>query len=150
VKKWRIEPTDYPSISYLVEDETQELIAKVDSATDKELELMRSAPELRNACLEALEELELYEKMARQTGDDDLFLYGLAVWRISSLLVHEDGPYAIFRRIREASKGFEVFWQLFQCVWCTSVWIGGGVLILWFIEPTCGCQLQLSQLHGRS
>lgn len=72
MKKWRIEPTDYPSISYLVEDETQELIAKVDSATDKELELMRSAPELRNACLEALEELELYEKMARQTGDDDL------------------------------------------------------------------------------
>lgn len=65
----------------------------------------------------------------------DFTLYGLAVWRISSLLVHEDGPYAIFRRIREASKGFEVFWQLFQCVWCTSVWIGGGLLIFWFIEP---------------
>lgn len=65
----------------------------------------------------------------------DLALFGLATWRVSSLLVHEDGPYAVFRRMREASKSFEIFWQLFQCVWCTSVWIGGGVLILWLIEP---------------
>lgn len=67
----------------------------------------------------------------------DLLILSLATWRISSLLVHEDGPYAVFRRGREFMErnGLELFWQLFQCVWCTSVWIGAGMMVAWNFYP---------------
>ena len=67
----------------------------------------------------------------------DLLIFSLATWRISSLLVHEDGPYAIFRRIRERTEHMkiELFWALFQCVWCTSVWVSAGVLLAWHFQP---------------
>ena len=70
----------------------------------------------------------------------DLVVFSLAVWRVSSLLVHEDGPHAIFRRMREGceSRGLELFWQLFQCVWCTSVWVSGGMIALWWVSPAIG------------
>ena len=68
----------------------------------------------------------------------DLVLFALATWRISSLLCHEDGPYAIFRRMREEleRRGSELFWALLQCVWCTSVWVGTGLIIFWMVAPT--------------
>ena len=68
----------------------------------------------------------------------DIVLYSLAVWRISSLLCHEDGPKAIFRKMREGleRRGFELFYQLFQCVWCTSIWVGSGLMVLWYLVPT--------------
>ena len=68
----------------------------------------------------------------------DLILFSLAVWRLSSLLVHEDGPFAIFRRFREEleRRGSELFWALLQCVWCTSVWVGTGLILFWMVAPT--------------
>ena len=70
----------------------------------------------------------------------DLVIFSLAVWRVSSLLVHEDGPHAVFRRMREMceSRGWELFWQLFQCVWCTSVWVSGGMLAVWYVNSDIG------------
>lgn len=41
----------------------------------------------------------------------------LAVWRVTSLLYQEDGPYKIFEKIRETSKG------AFECFWCLSLWV---------------------------
>ena len=67
----------------------------------------------------------------------DLILFSLAVWRVSSLLCHEDGPYAIFRRMREEleRRESELFWALLQCVWCTSVWVGTGLIVAWILVP---------------
>lgn len=67
----------------------------------------------------------------------DQLLVILAVWRLSSLFVHEDGPLEIFARLRdkigvrydEQSRpyGSNELAKVFTCVWCVSVWIG----LLW-------------------
>lgn len=71
----------------------------------------------------------------------------LGVWRISSLLVNEGGPWDIFRKVRSAI-GFEHdppgiptvapdgFWgELFSCVWCISMWVGGVLTLSYFLAP---------------
>lgn len=62
-------------------------------------------------------------------------IYGLAVWRVSSLLVHEQGPFNVFTRIRGlAGIQHDVdgnVWiipnrflaQVLSCVWCVSLWV---------------------------
>lgn len=64
-----------------------------------------------------------------------LIIYGLATWRVASLLVEESGPFDIFKKIRELTGithdeddlplmiPDRFFAQLFSCVWCTSVWV---------------------------
>ena len=64
-------------------------------------------------------------------------LLGLAVWRITSLLVHEDGPLCIFVKFRhfigirydKFSKpyGKNIIAEGFTCVWCLSVWISAAL-----------------------
>lgn len=63
----------------------------------------------------------------------NLIIYALAVWRLSRLLVKEDGPYEIFRRLRIRS-GIEYAqfdrdaiaswpdWNPLTCMCCTSVY----------------------------
>ena len=73
-----------------------------------------------------------------------LLVLGLATWRISSLLVSEEGPFGILVKFRyiigirydELSNpvGTNVIADLFTCVWCASVWIGLFFAILWFIN----------------
>jgi hypothetical protein len=53
-----------------------------------------------------------------------LLLYSLATWRISSLLVCEDGPADVFKRLRAAVCRSPFFSGLLSCVWCCSVWVG--------------------------
>lgn len=53
----------------------------------------------------------------------DLFILGFACWRISSLLVNEEGPFEIFSRLRGKFFDKPLFAGLFSCVWCMSVWI---------------------------
>ena len=77
----------------------------------------------------------------------EFIIFGLATWRISSLLVNETGPFDVFVKIRE------VFWikhkdkapyeypetffaQLLSCVWCVSVWVGLFVTLAWFFVPS--------------
>jgi hypothetical protein len=64
---------------------------------------------------------------------------GLAVWRISSLLVNEIGPWYVFRRLREL-LGFVYYDDgdvlrrpdnhVLSCVWCTSLWVAMLVFLL--------------------
>ncbi len=63
---------------------------------------------------------------------------GMAVWRISSLLVHEDGPWDVFVRLRKLAgvssgpdpvEGFLT--NLLSCVWCTSLWVAPVMWGLW-------------------
>jgi hypothetical protein len=60
----------------------------------------------------------------------------LATWRLSSLLVNENGPWYLFRRLREY-VGFKYYPDgdvlvrpdnhVLSCVWCCSIWIALGI-----------------------
>ena len=54
----------------------------------------------------------------------------LAVWRITHLLVHEDGPWGLVARLREQLG--QSFWgRLMDCFKCLSVWT--AVPFAWFV-----------------
>lgn len=53
----------------------------------------------------------------------------LAVWRVSSLVTKEDGPFEIFADIR--AKGGE----LLNCLWCFSIWGGLVVFVAYAFWP---------------
>lgn len=77
----------------------------------------------------------------------EFLILGLAVWRLSSLLVHEEGPFDIFLRFRHWSGvgyteysnrvGKNEFARALICLWCTSVWVGiiAALLYAIFREP---------------
>jgi hypothetical protein len=48
-------------------------------------------------------------------------LFALATWRVSNMIVNEDGPFLIFNRLRAR---VELRTDLFSCVWCASIWVG--------------------------
>jgi hypothetical protein len=51
-----------------------------------------------------------------------LLLGMLCVWRLTHLLVVEDGPWRLIARLRAAAAGG--FWgSLFDCFYCLSLWI---------------------------
>lgn len=60
-------------------------------------------------------------------------ILGLATWRLSSLLVDEDGPFDIFARLRALlgvrynksndAYSFNQVGTALTCVWCTSIWV---------------------------
>lgn len=73
-------------------------------------------------------------------------LQALATWRLSYMLVHEEGPNGLFRAIRERS-GITHYpdstqaatwneWTPLHCVWCTSVWVAPFMLFMpkWFVR----------------
>lgn len=75
----------------------------------------------------------------------DFLILVLAVWRISSLLVNEDGPFAIFAELRRVvgvrydayneAQSNNVIGQVFSCLWCASFWIGLIVMIAFYYFP---------------
>ena len=54
-----------------------------------------------------------------------LMLAALAIWRLTHLVVKEDGPWNSFRRLRQNFPG-----QLFSCFYCLSVWVAAP--FVWF------------------
>lgn len=65
-----------------------------------------------------------------------LFLIlGLATWRVSSLILYEDGPWRMFDRVRTRAGAntpgeLSTLAVLFSCVMCMSVWVAlAGVLL---------------------
>lgn len=78
----------------------------------------------------------------------DLGLLALALWRVSSLLVSERGPFDAFLRLRSwagiahddggAALSFDgrgYFAGLLFCVWCTSLVLAFGVAALYVVAP---------------
>lgn len=73
-----------------------------------------------------------------------LLILGFATWRVSSLLVSEEGPFSVLAKFRfiigvrydELSRpiGTNVIADLFTCVWCASVWIGLFFAVIWYIN----------------
>jgi hypothetical protein len=80
-------------------------------------------------------------------------IFGLATWRIASLFVQEDGPFFMFRRLRELA-GIEhdddggivlipdTFFALaLSCMWCCSIWVGAAWTVLWLLFPEFSAKL---------
>ena len=75
----------------------------------------------------------------------DLLILSLAVWRITSLLTNEYGPWHVLESMRRwvgvsydenlQRTGSNVVAEALTCMWCTSVWIGLIVGILYGLWP---------------
>lgn len=74
----------------------------------------------------------------------DAVVAALATWRISHMLLYENGPFRAIRRARVmlgvtyyddgdvvASSKYEIT----TCIWCISVWVGAVVGALWLLAP---------------
>lgn len=78
-------------------------------------------------------------------GIEVLIVLGLAVFRISYMIVNEDGPFSIFPKFKHRigvrynqhsdAYGTNEFAKLFICVWCLSVWIGLAVVVGAYFFP---------------
>lgn len=58
----------------------------------------------------------------------ELVVLALAVWRVTHLLVNEDGPLRMFDRLRGVAIRLGMD-ELVSCVYCTSVWVGVAAVI---------------------
>jgi len=55
-------------------------------------------------------------------------LGGLAVWRVSQLLVRDDGPWHVFARLRRRAES--TAWNgLLSCIYCSSLWLAAPVAL---------------------
>ena len=68
------------------------------------------------------------------------FFLSLAAWRLASLVANEDGPWQIFKRLRQSAEQMckrhkfcsELgLYELFSCEWCNSIWIGVLLTLLY-------------------
>lgn len=68
-----------------------------------------------------------------------LLMAALATWRVSSLLVNEDGPGDLLLKFRyrvgtheldEYDRPLSNLGKLFACVWCMSVWVSVIVAVV--------------------
>ena len=70
----------------------------------------------------------------------EIVLLVAATWRVTSLLVNEDGPFDLFMRFREwagvyyplneSNQPVYPLGHLLSCFYCTSVWVAVLCLIL--------------------
>lgn len=60
----------------------------------------------------------------------ELLLKALATWRISHMLVYNDGPFDSIITFRHMMKVKHEAWSPLFCLWCTSVWVGTAVSVL--------------------
>ena len=68
------------------------------------------------------------------------FILALAAWRLASLVANEDGPWMMFKRVRQRAEQWcnkykfcrELgLYELVTCEWCNSIWIGMGLTLLY-------------------
>lgn len=52
----------------------------------------------------------------------DFLIGALATWRVSALLVREDGPYDLIARLRKTTAN-TMAGRALECFYCTSLWI---------------------------
>lgn len=75
----------------------------------------------------------------------------LAVWRLSSLVVSEDGPFDMFTRLRSV----RALDGLTSCLWCTSVWAAGFVVLCerlgagWMVDVLALSAAAIGAEHAR-
>ncbi len=83
------------------------------------------------------------------------FYLSLAAWRLASLIANEDGPWMMFKRFRQLAERWcqnyrfcrELnLYELVECEWCNSIWIGMvlTILYLWLGETILYLALPLA------
>src|SRR5688572_13956914 len=83
------------------------------------------------------------------------FYLALAAWRLASLIANEEGPWQMFRRLRQRAEQWCHSYrfcrelglnELFSCEWCNSIWIGAALTLLyfWIGEPLLYIALPLA------
>ena len=82
-----------------------------------------------------------------------LGVLALAVFRLTSLLVNEAGPWDIFHLLRrKAGITYDQYshkvtdnelGRMLLCSWCTSMWVSFGVVLVWAVLPDWGIYLFL-------
>lgn len=73
-----------------------------------------------------------------------ILIMALAGWRLVSLLIHEDGPFDIFKRFRSLIPKEGFFNKLFSCVDCLSVWVGA---IFYWVYAIFSWEILISPLE---
>ncbi len=70
----------------------------------------------------------------------ELVVAAAATWRLSHMLLKENGPYTVFRRLREkfgvtyypdSNDVASYEHEITVCIWCLSMWVGAGVALLY-------------------
>jgi len=83
------------------------------------------------------------------------FYLSLAAWRLASLIANEDGPWYMFKRLRQRAEDWckrykfcrELgLYELVSCEWCNSIWIGTllTLLYIWIGETILYIALPLA------
>ena len=100
------------------------------------------------------------------SGFDFVVLF-LATWRLAHMLVKEDGPWAVFARLRKRAgleqivvrngEQVDIVWHArttlaegLRCVWCVSVWCAAILWLGYSVELTQVGTLWLSRLLALS
>jgi len=75
----------------------------------------------------------------------DFIILSLATWRISNLIVDEDGPWDILAKFRKfvgvfydersVRQGGNIIANAMVCVWCISIWIAAFITGIFLIAP---------------
>lgn len=63
----------------------------------------------------------------------ELIVLGLSTWRVSHILIYEEGPGNIFGRIRKVfgvTKDRYPSRSMFVCMWCLTPWVGAVLLVI--------------------
>lgn len=100
--------------------------------------------------------------MASYPANDSMiveFVIGtLATWRVASMLTREEGPYALFSRLRgpEPARGLR---GALHCFYCASVWVAAPVarfvapwslrsVVIWLALSGGACLLDRATQRG--
>jgi Protein of unknown function (DUF1360) len=73
----------------------------------------------------------------------------LATWRVSHLVVEEDGPWDLVARLR-ARAGQGPIGRLMDCFYCTSLWIAAPLALVVAREPVAWAVCWLAVSGGAS
>ncbi len=75
----------------------------------------------------------------------DVMLGAIATWRISHMLLNENGPFSVFRYARgllgvtydleEEDRILSAKYEITICIWCLSMWIGALITLGLFLFP---------------
>ena len=81
----------------------------------------------------------------------NVIIYGMAVWRMASMLVNETGPWNMFLKLRywagiehEGMIPDNFFGGVLSCVWCTSIWIAFFFTVFLLLSPKWSLVLAVS------
>lgn len=73
----------------------------------------------------------------------ELLVGAVATWRVSYMLLNENGPFEVFRRIRkklgviyadnDSTEVVAFQYEITVCMWCLSVWVGMLIATLYYL-----------------